>query len=157
MGVENLARVIGPNVMPPQETTMVAMQSRLEAYLAIVKVKGLSEFLFFDYLIFGFPLQFLIENAEKIGVIPEEINEALSMDSLGSIENDLDQSDHSSFQRKKKKQEAGMIEAARPQQSLEREAERLTIISPPYIQHDSVPKESRRGVVRLRSVICAPC
>lgn len=89
MGVDNLARVVGPNVMPLQETTMIAMQTRLEAHLTIVK--------------------FLIENAQKIGVIPEEITEALSMDSLGSIENDLDLSDHSSFQRKKKKHRSGSL------------------------------------------------
>lgn len=38
MGIDNLARVFGPNVMPLQETTMVAVQSRLEAHLNIVKV-----------------------------------------------------------------------------------------------------------------------
>lgn len=39
MGIDNLAKVIGPNVMPLQETTMSAVQSRLEAHLVIVKVK----------------------------------------------------------------------------------------------------------------------
>ena len=38
MGIDNLARVVGPNIMPLQETTMVAVQSRLEAHLTIVKV-----------------------------------------------------------------------------------------------------------------------
>lgn len=38
MGIDNLARVFGPNIMPLQETTMVAVQSRLEAHLNIVKV-----------------------------------------------------------------------------------------------------------------------
>lgn len=44
MSIDNLARVIGPNVMPLQETTMVAVQSRLDAHLNIVKV-GLAYFL----------------------------------------------------------------------------------------------------------------
>jgi hypothetical protein len=38
MGIDNLARVVGPNIMPLQETTMLAVQSRLEAHLTIVKV-----------------------------------------------------------------------------------------------------------------------
>lgn len=38
MGVENLARVIGPNIMPLQETSMSAMQNRLQMHLTIVKV-----------------------------------------------------------------------------------------------------------------------
>lgn len=39
MGIDNLAKVIGPNIMPLQETTMSAFQSRLETHLLIVKVK----------------------------------------------------------------------------------------------------------------------
>ena len=39
MGVDNLARVVGPNIMPlPETSTIVAIQSRLEAHLNIVKV-----------------------------------------------------------------------------------------------------------------------
>lgn len=38
MSIDNLARVVGPNIMPLQETTMVAVQSRLDAHLNIVKV-----------------------------------------------------------------------------------------------------------------------
>lgn len=38
MGTDNLAKVIGPNIMPLRETTMAAMQNRLDAHLTIVKV-----------------------------------------------------------------------------------------------------------------------
>lgn len=38
MSTDNLAKVIGPNIMPLRETTMSAMQTRLEAHLTIVKV-----------------------------------------------------------------------------------------------------------------------
>lgn len=38
MSIENLAKVIGPNIMPLKETTMAAMQTRLNAHLLIVKV-----------------------------------------------------------------------------------------------------------------------
>lgn len=38
MSIDNLARVFGPNIMPLQETTMVAVQMRLDAHLNIVKV-----------------------------------------------------------------------------------------------------------------------
>ncbi|OXU29248.1 hypothetical protein TSAR_007484 [Trichomalopsis sarcophagae] len=90
MGIDNLARVFGPNIMPLQETTMVAVQSRLEAHLNIVKL--------------------LIENAEKIGVLPDDISEAISMDAVGSIENELDRSDpSSSFKNKKKKHRSGSL------------------------------------------------
>ncbi|XP_058805658.1 rho GTPase-activating protein 11A-like [Phymastichus coffea] len=87
MGIDNLARVFGPNIMPLQETTMVAVQMRLDAHLNIVKL--------------------LIENAEKIGVLPHDISEAIS---TGSIDNELDQSDPShSFKNKKKKHRSGSL------------------------------------------------
>ncbi|XP_035719679.1 uncharacterized protein LOC118440555 isoform X1 [Vespa mandarinia] len=53
MSIDNLAKVIGPNVMPLRESTMMAIQSRLELYLIIVKI--------------------LIENAENIGVSLDRI------------------------------------------------------------------------------------
>lgn len=38
MSIDNLAKVIGPNIMPLREVTMMAVQSRLELHLIIVKV-----------------------------------------------------------------------------------------------------------------------
>ena len=38
MGIINLATVVGPNIMPLRETTMVTVQSRLDAHLTIIKV-----------------------------------------------------------------------------------------------------------------------
>lgn len=38
MGVDNLAKVVGPNIMPVRETTMAAVQNRLNAHLSIIKV-----------------------------------------------------------------------------------------------------------------------
>ncbi|XP_012275799.1 uncharacterized protein LOC105697241 isoform X2 [Orussus abietinus] len=90
MNIDNLAKVIGPNVMPLQETTMTAVQARLEAHLFVTKI--------------------LIANAEEIGVLPEHIAEALSVEITGSIENDLDSSDP--FLRskiKKKKHRSGSL------------------------------------------------
>ncbi|XP_014219147.1 rho GTPase-activating protein 24 isoform X2 [Copidosoma floridanum] len=90
MSIDNLARVVGPNVMPLQETTMIAVQSRLEAHLTVVKL--------------------LIENAEKIGVLPNDISDAISMDTAGSTENELDHSDiSSSFKSKRKKHRSGSL------------------------------------------------
>lgn len=42
MNVDNLAKVIGPNVMPLQEVSMSAVRTRLELHLIIVKVINLS-------------------------------------------------------------------------------------------------------------------
>ena len=39
MGVTNLATVVGPNIMPLRETTMVAVQTRLETHLVVVQVR----------------------------------------------------------------------------------------------------------------------
>lgn len=38
MSMENLAKVIGPNIMPLQETSLSAVQNRLQMHLTIVKV-----------------------------------------------------------------------------------------------------------------------
>lgn len=38
MSVENLAKVIGPNIMPLQDMSMSAVQNRLQMHLSIVKV-----------------------------------------------------------------------------------------------------------------------
>lgn len=38
MSIDNLAKVIGPNIMPLQKTTMSAVQMRLELHLIVVKV-----------------------------------------------------------------------------------------------------------------------
>lgn len=38
MGNDNLAKVVGPNIMPLKETTMAAVQTRLEAHLKIITV-----------------------------------------------------------------------------------------------------------------------
>lgn len=47
MSVENLAKIFVPSIMPLQETTILAMQTRLEAHMEIVKVVlGLGFFLF---------------------------------------------------------------------------------------------------------------
>ncbi|XP_011496179.1 PREDICTED: rho GTPase-activating protein gacN-like isoform X2 [Ceratosolen solmsi marchali] len=90
MGIDNLARVMGPNIMPLQETTMLAVQSRLEAHLTIVKL--------------------LIENAEKIGILPNDISEFISMDNVGSIDIELNRSDPwASFKSKKKKHRSGSL------------------------------------------------
>lgn len=52
----------------------------------------------------------MIENAEKIGVLPNDVSEAISMDAVGSIDNELDQSDPShSFKSKKKKHRSGSL------------------------------------------------
>lgn len=42
MSIDNLAKVVGPNIMPLQETTMSAVQMRLELHFIIVKVINLS-------------------------------------------------------------------------------------------------------------------
>ncbi|XP_015120678.1 uncharacterized protein LOC107043627 [Diachasma alloeum] len=87
MGVDNLAKVVGPNIMPVRETTMAAVQNRLNAHLAIVKI--------------------LIENARRIGVLPKEIMET-AMSDTNSPGTDLDHSS-SSFKSKKKKHRSGSL------------------------------------------------
>ncbi|XP_076657612.1 uncharacterized protein LOC143361809 isoform X2 [Halictus rubicundus] len=90
MGIDNLAKVIGPNVMPLQETTMSAVQMRLELHLIVVKI--------------------LIENAESIGVLPVHITQAISMETIGSTDNELDVSDsHSRLKSRKKKHRSGSL------------------------------------------------
>ncbi|XP_078036006.1 uncharacterized protein LOC144469502 isoform X2 [Augochlora pura] len=90
MGTDNLAKVIGPNIMPLQETTMSAVQMRLELHLIVVKT--------------------LIENAESIGVLPDHITQAISMETIGSTDNELDVSDnHSRFKSRKKKHRSGSL------------------------------------------------
>ncbi|XP_063982042.1 uncharacterized protein LOC135165048 [Diachasmimorpha longicaudata] len=87
MGVDNLAKVVGPNIMPVRETTMAAVHNRLNAHLAIVKI--------------------LIENACQIGVLPKEIMET-AMSDTNSPGTDLDHSG-SSFKSKKKKHRSGSL------------------------------------------------
>uniref|UniRef100_A0A0C9R7K1 ARHGAP11A protein n=1 Tax=Fopius arisanus TaxID=64838 RepID=A0A0C9R7K1_9HYME len=88
MGVDNLAKVVGPNIMPVRETTMAAVQNRLNAHLSIIKI--------------------LIENARKIGVLPKEIMETAMSDSIASPGTDLDHSG-SSFKSKRKKHRSGSL------------------------------------------------
>lgn len=38
MSIENLAKVVGPNIMPLQDTSMAAVQNRLQMHLTIIKV-----------------------------------------------------------------------------------------------------------------------
>lgn len=38
MSIENLAKVVGPNIMPLQDTSMSAVQNRLQMHLTIIKV-----------------------------------------------------------------------------------------------------------------------
>lgn len=84
MSIDNLAKVMGPNIMPLREATMIAVQSRLELHLIIVKV--------------------LIENAENIGVLPDHVTQAMLSEVIGSIDNELDLSDtqlHGKLKKKK--------------------------------------------------------
>ncbi|XP_017757541.1 PREDICTED: uncharacterized protein LOC108548916 [Eufriesea mexicana] len=89
MSVDNLAKVVGPNIMPLQGTTMTAVQMRLELHLIVVKI--------------------LIENAESIGILPDHITQAISMETIGSIDNELDVSDHLRSKLKKKKHRSGSL------------------------------------------------
>ncbi|KAK2583738.1 hypothetical protein KPH14_009656 [Odynerus spinipes] len=90
MSIDNLAKVIGPNIMPLREATMIAVQSRLELHLVIVKV--------------------LIENAENIGVLPDHVTHAMLSEVIGSIDNELDLSDsHLHGKLKKKKYRSGSL------------------------------------------------
>ncbi|XP_018052245.1 PREDICTED: rho GTPase-activating protein 11A-like [Atta colombica] len=88
MSIDNLAKVIGPNIMPLQETSMSAVQNRLQMHLTIVKI--------------------LIENAEDIGVLPPHIAQSISIETSGSTDNGLD-----SFElhrkHKKKKHRSGSL------------------------------------------------
>ncbi|KAL6267799.1 hypothetical protein P5V15_000870 [Pogonomyrmex californicus] len=70
MSVENLAKVIGPNIMPLQETSMSAVRNRLEMHLTIIKI--------------------LIENSENIGVLPSHIAQSISAETGDSTDNGLD-------------------------------------------------------------------
>ncbi|XP_043495358.1 uncharacterized protein LOC122519751 isoform X2 [Polistes fuscatus] len=90
MNIDNLAKVIGPNIMPLREATMVAVQSRLELHLIIVKI--------------------LIENAENIGVLPDHITNLILSEVIGSIDNELDLSDSQLHGKlKKKKYRSGSL------------------------------------------------
>ena len=128
MSIDNLATVIGPNIMPLQETTMSAVESRLEAHLVIVKVTtslynlvinsedtkkfdlyDLNEFCCSSPLLHT-SLQILIENAQDIGVLPEHISESITAEVIGSVETELNLSDESSRHRgKKKKHRSGSL------------------------------------------------
>lgn len=62
---------------------MSAVQMRLELHLIVVKT--------------------LIENAESIGVLPDHITQVISMETIGSTDNELNISDHLHSKSKKKK------------------------------------------------------
>ncbi|XP_047353118.1 uncharacterized protein LOC124950447 isoform X1 [Vespa velutina] len=90
MSIDNLAKVIGPNIMPLREATMMAVQSRLELHLIIVKI--------------------LIENAENIGVLPDHITHLILSEVISSIDNELDLSDSQLHGKlKKKKYRSGSL------------------------------------------------
>nr|XP_003707457.1 PREDICTED: rho GTPase-activating protein gacF-like isoform X1 [Megachile rotundata] len=90
MNIDNLAKVIGPNIMPLQEVTMSAVRTRLELHLVIVKI--------------------LIENADNIGVLPDHIMQAFSMETIGSMDNELNVSDsHTHSKTRKKKHRSGSL------------------------------------------------
>ncbi|KAI4498519.1 hypothetical protein M0802_006454 [Mischocyttarus mexicanus] len=90
MNIDNLAKVIGPNIMPLREVTMMAVQSRLEMHLIIVKI--------------------LIENAENIGVLPDHITNLILSEVIGSLDNELDLSDSQLHGKlKKKKYRSGSL------------------------------------------------
>ncbi|XP_034937041.1 rho GTPase-activating protein 24-like [Chelonus insularis] len=89
MSSDNLAKVIGPNIMPLRETTITAMQNRLEAHLSIVKI--------------------LIENSSQIGVIPKDIMENIQAESYCSTEGDIDRLSGDRFREKKKKHRSGSL------------------------------------------------
>lgn len=54
-------------------------------------------------------LQILIENAESIGILPDHITQAISMETIGSTDNELDVSDHLRSKFKKKKHRSGSL------------------------------------------------
>ncbi|XP_046627045.1 uncharacterized protein LOC124308401 isoform X1 [Neodiprion virginianus] len=90
MGIDNLAKVMGPSIMPLQETTMSAVQSRLETHLVIVKI--------------------LIENAERIGVLPDHVADLIASETPGSVETEINTSDSLNPSKyKKKKRRSGSL------------------------------------------------
>ncbi|XP_076751599.1 uncharacterized protein LOC143423796 isoform X2 [Xylocopa sonorina] len=89
MTIDNLAKVVAPNIMPLQEITMSAVQMRFELHLLVIKI--------------------LIENAEIIGILPDHITQAISMETIGSTDNELDVSDHSHSKFRKKKHRSGSL------------------------------------------------
>ncbi|XP_014482478.1 PREDICTED: rho GTPase-activating protein 11A-like isoform X2 [Dinoponera quadriceps] len=88
MSIENLAKVVGPNIMPLRDTSMSAVQNRLQMHLTIIKI--------------------LIENSQNIGILPPHIAQSISMETSGSTDNGLD-----SFEllgkSKKKKHRSGSL------------------------------------------------
>ncbi|KAK0182802.1 hypothetical protein PV327_000900 [Microctonus hyperodae] len=89
MSTDNLAKVIGPNIMPLRETTMSAMQTRLEAHLTIVKI--------------------LIENAKRIGVLPKNIMDTIQNDLHLSTELEIERISEDRLKEKKKKHRSGSL------------------------------------------------
>ncbi|XP_011253823.1 uncharacterized protein LOC105249787 isoform X2 [Camponotus floridanus] len=87
MGIENLAKVVGPNIMPLQDTSMSAVQNRLQMHLTIIKI--------------------LIENSENIGILPPHIAQSISTETSGSTDNGLDSFEHGNY--KKKKHRSGSL------------------------------------------------
>ncbi|XP_066596687.1 uncharacterized protein [Prorops nasuta] len=84
MTIDNLAKVITPNIMPLQETSMLTVETRLQLHLLVIKI--------------------LIENAQNIGVLPDRIsqiicNEAFSRDCEELVSSDADT--HSKLKDKK--------------------------------------------------------
>ncbi|XP_008550504.1 rho GTPase-activating protein 11A-like [Microplitis demolitor] len=88
MSSDNLAKVIGPNIMPLRETTMTAMQTRLEAHLFIVKI--------------------LIENARCIGVLPKNLIDEHQKESY-CMDIDIDRTIEDRLKEKKKKHRSGSL------------------------------------------------
>ncbi|XP_072753750.1 uncharacterized protein [Anoplolepis gracilipes] len=87
MSIENLAKVVGPNIMPLQDTSMSAVQNRLQMHLTIIKI--------------------LIENSENIGILPPHIAQSISIETSGSTDNGLDSFEHGNS--KKKKHRSGSL------------------------------------------------
>lgn len=87
MSIENLAKVVGPNIMPLQDTSMSAVQNRLQMHLTIIKI--------------------LIENSETIGILPPHIAQSISTETSGSTDNGLDSFEHGNS--KKKKHRSGSL------------------------------------------------
>ncbi|XP_012229891.1 rho GTPase-activating protein gacU-like isoform X2 [Linepithema humile] len=82
MSIENLAKVVGPNIMPLQDTSMSAVQNRLQMHLTIIKI--------------------LIENSENIGILPPHIAQCISTETSGSTDNGLDSFELHGKSKKKK-------------------------------------------------------
>ncbi|XP_050445910.1 uncharacterized protein LOC126848772 isoform X1 [Cataglyphis hispanica] len=87
MSIENLAKVVGPNIMPLHDTSMSAVQNRLQMHLTIIKI--------------------LIENSENIGILPSHIAQSISIETSGSTDNGLDSFEHGNS--KKKKHRSGSL------------------------------------------------